>query len=749
MRTRRLLLLAVIAGLVVAFFAFDLGPRFGLDALKAQRAALRAAFDAEPGTTAAVYLAIYVAVTALSLPGAAVMTLAGGAVFGFGWGLVLASIASTIGATLAFLSARFLLRDAVQARFGDRLAAVNDGIRTDGAFYLFTLRLVPAFPFFVINLVMGLTPIATWTFVWVSQLGMLLGTAVFVNAGTELAAVRSLGDVLSPGLLVSFVLLGLAPLAGRVLVDRLRLRRVYAPWAHLRPRRFDRNVVVIGGGSAGLVTAYIAATVKAAVTLVERERLGGECLYTGCVPSKTLIRSARLLAEIGRAGDYGVRTGPAEVDFAQVMARVRQVIQAIEPHDSVERYTRLGVECMRGRATVTSPWTVAITRPDGTTHALTTRAIVIAAGARPLVPPIPGLADVRPLTSDTVWELRERPARLVVLGGGPIGCELAQAFARFGTRVTVVEQAPRLLTAEDDDCAAMVEARFAAEGLDLRLGHRARRVEVVAGQKQLVVEYAGAEVSIPFDEILCAVGRVANTEGYGLEAFGIGATPERRLDVNGYLETRLPNIIACGDVAGPYQFTHMAAHGARYAALNALFGWIRRSKVDYSVVPWVTFTDPQVARVGLNQRQARAAGIAHTVTSYALGDLDRAIADGETAGSVNVLTAPGSDRILGVTIVGTHAGEMLPEWVTAMTHRLGVNQVLGTIHVYPTFAEANRFVAGAWRRGTVTRGQQVFLEAVQRWARGHAGLRTVVAALWPLWYDRTVAESRRSEPGSS
>jgi pyruvate/2-oxoglutarate dehydrogenase complex dihydrolipoamide dehydrogenase (E3) component len=348
-----------------------------------------------------------------------------------------------------------------------------------------------------------------------------------------------------------------------------------------------------------------------------------------------------------------------------------------------------------------------------------------------------------------VWELRERPARLVVLGGGPIGCELAQAFARFGTRVTVVEQAPRLLTAEDDDCAAMVEARFAAEGLDLRLGHRARRVEVVAGQKQLVVEYAGAEVSIPFDEILCAVGRVANTEGYGLEAFGIGATPERRLDVNGYLETRLPNIIACGDVAGPYQFTHMAAHGARYAALNALFGWIRRSKVDYSVVPWVTFTDPQVARVGLNQRQARAAGIAHTVTSYALGDLDRAIADGETAGSVNVLTAPGSDRILGVTIVGTHAGEMLPEWVTAMTHRLGVNQVLGTIHVYPTFAEANRFVAGAWRRGTVTRGQQVFLEAVQRWARGHAGLRTVVAALWPLWYDRTVAESRRSEPGSS
>jgi pyruvate/2-oxoglutarate dehydrogenase complex dihydrolipoamide dehydrogenase (E3) component/uncharacterized membrane protein YdjX (TVP38/TMEM64 family) len=736
MRTRRLLLLAVITGLVAAFFAFDLGPRLGLDALKTQRAALRAAFDAQPGTTATIYLAIYVVVTALSLPGAAVLTLAGGAIFGFGWGLVLTSIASTIGATLAFLSARFLLRDAVQARFGERLTAVNDGIRKDGAFYLFTLRLVPAFPFFVVNLVMGLTPIATWTFVWVSQLGMLLGTAVFVNAGTELAAVRSLAAVLSPGLLVSFALLGLAPLVGRVVVDRLRMRRVYRPWAHQRPRRFDRNVVVIGGGSAGLVTAYIAATLKASVTLVERDRMGGECLYTGCVPSKTLIRSAKLLAEIARAGDYGVRTGPAEVDFARVMERVRQVVRAIEPHDSVERYTRLGVECMTGRATVTSPWTVAITRPDGTTHALTTRAIVIAAGARPLVPPIPGLAEVRPLTSDTVWDLRDRPARLVVLGGGPIGCELAQAFARFGTRVTIVEQAPRLLTAEDDDCAAVVRASFTAEGLDLRLGHRAVRVEVVDGEKRLVVEHGGADTSVPFDEILCAVGRVANTEGYGLEALGIGTTPERRLDVNGYLETRLPNIVACGDVAGPYQFTHMAAHGARYAALNALFGWIRRSKVDYSVVPWVTFTDPQVARVGLNEQQARTRGIPHCVTTYALDDLDRAIADGDTAGFVKVLTARGSDRILGATIVGAHAGEMLPEWVTAMTHRLGLNQVLGTIHVYPTFAEANRFVAGAWRRGNVTTGQHTFLEALQRWARGHAGPGTVFAALWPLWRDR-------------
>jgi pyruvate/2-oxoglutarate dehydrogenase complex dihydrolipoamide dehydrogenase (E3) component/uncharacterized membrane protein YdjX (TVP38/TMEM64 family) len=747
MRTRRLLLLAAIVGLAAAFFASDLGPRLGLDALKAQRSALRAAFDARPATTAALYVGLYVVVTALSLPGAAVMTLAGGAIFGLAWGLVLASFASTIGATLAFLSARFLLRDAVQARVGDRLAAVNDGIRTDGAFYLFTLRLVPAFPFFVVNLVMGLTPMPTWTFVWVSQLGMLLGTAVFVNAGTELAAVQSLSDVLSPGLLASFVLLGLAPLAGRLVVERVRARRVYAPWAHVRPRRFDRNVVVIGGGSAGLVTAYIAASVKAAVTLVERDRMGGECLYTGCVPSKTLIRSAKLLAEIARAGEYGIRTGPAVTDFAAVMARVRRVVQAIEPHDSVARYTGLGVECLQGSARITSPWAVTITAPDGTARTLTTRAIVVAAGARPLVPPIPGLAEVVPLTSDTVWNLKQLPARLVVLGGGPIGCELAQAFVRFGARVTIVEQAARLLSAEDDDCAAVVQARFAAEGLELRLGQRAIRVEVVDGEKRLVVDSAGAVESIPFDEILCAVGRVANTEGYGLEALGIGTTSQHRLDVNGYLETRVPNIVACGDVAGPYQFTHMAAHGARYAALNALFGWARRSPADYSVVPWVTFTDPQVARVGLNEQQARIGRIPYVVTTYALDDLDRAIADGETSGLVKVLTKPGSDRILGATLVGSQAGEMLPEFVTAMTHRLGLNKVLDTIHVYPTFAEANRFVAGAWRRSTVTRGQHTLLAALHAWRRGDAGLGGVVAALWPLWRDRRPVTSRAEGSG--
>ncbi|MGE0362431.1 MAG: FAD-dependent oxidoreductase [Vicinamibacterales bacterium] len=741
MRSRRLLLVAALAGLAAVFVAFDLDERLSLEALKGQRDALRAAAAADPVRAAATFVAVYVAVTALSLPGAAALTLAGGAIFGFWFGLGLVSVASTAGATLAFLAARFVLRDAVQARFGERLRAVNDGVRADGAWYLLSLRLVPLFPFFVVNVVMALTPIRTWTFAWVSQLGMLLGTAVFVNAGIGLAAIDTPADVVSPGLLFSFVLLGLAPLAGRGLAASLRRRRVYAPWAAARPRRFDRNVVVIGGGSAGLVAAYLAAALKASVTLVERERLGGDCLYTGCVPSKTLIRAAAAAAEVRRAASFGVRADPPAIDFAAVMARVRQVITAIEPHDSVARYTALGVECARGHGRLVSPWAVEITDADGATRTLTTRAIVIAAGARPILPPIPGLAEAGALTSATIWSLDRLPSRLVVLGGGPIGCELAQAFARLGSQVTIVEAAPQLLAAEDADCAALVQTRLAAEGVALRLGQPAVRVDQVNGEKRVVVDSAGAVEAVACDEILCAVGRVAVTDGLGLEALGIATTAARAVALNEWLETRYPNVVACGDVAGPYQFTHMAAHTARFAVMNALFGWARRFRVDYSVVPWVTFTDPQVARVGLNEDQARARGVPHVVTTYALDDLDRAIADGSAHGLVKVLTAPGSDRILGATIVGAHAGEMLPEFVLAMTHRLGLSKLLDTIHVYPTFAEANKYAAGVWRRSGVTRGQHTLLAALHAWRRRDGSLGGVVAAVWPLWRDRRPAAS--------
>jgi pyruvate/2-oxoglutarate dehydrogenase complex dihydrolipoamide dehydrogenase (E3) component/uncharacterized membrane protein YdjX (TVP38/TMEM64 family) len=709
-RTRVLLLLAL-AALATAFFAFDLARYFSLDWFRAQRSAIDAYYAAQPLQTAAIYLAIYVLVTALSLPGAAIMTLAGGAIFGLVWGTVIVSFASTIGATLAFLAARFLLRDWVQARFGQRLAGINAGVARDGAFYLFALRLVPVVPFVAVNLLMALTPIRTLTFLWVSQLGMLAGTIAFVYAGTELAQFR-----LSFGLIAAFTVLGLFPLAARRVLDAIKARRIYARWP--RPARFDCNVVVIGGGSAGLVTAYIAAAVKAKVTLIEKHRMGGDCLNTGCVPSKALIRSAKFLAEARRAPELGMRAATVEFDFAEVMARVQRVITTIAPHDSVERYTGLGVECIEGEARITSPWTVEIRDEKGATRTLSTRAIVIAAGARPFVPPIPGIETVGCLTSDTIWGLRELPERLVVLGGGPIGCELAQCFARFGSKVTQVEMLPRLLIREDPEIAERVASRFRAEGINVMTGHRAKAFRIIDGKKHLVCEHAGGEVDIEFDQVLCALGRAANTTGYGLEELGIPLTKARTIETNQWLQTNYPNIYACGDVAGPYQFTHTAAHQAWYAAVNALFGAFRKFAVDYSVIPWATFTDPEIARVGLNETEAKEKNIPYEVTSFDLAELDRAIADEAAHGVVNVLTVPGSDRILGVTIAGEHAGDLIAEYVTAMRHGLGLNKILGTIHIYPTLAEANKYAAGAWKRAHAPAQLLAWVRRYHAWLRG-------------------------------
>ncbi len=725
MTLSRIALLAAVAVLVGAFFAFDLGQYLSLDVLKAQQAALDAYTVAHPVAATLIYFLVYVAVTGLSLPGATVMTLAGGAIFGLLWGVVVVSFASTIGATLAFLVSRFLLRDSVQRRFGERLAALNAGVEKDGAFYLFTLRLVPIFPFFVINLAMGLTPIRARTFYWVSQLGMLPATLVYVNAGTQLARLDSLAGVLSPALLGSFALLGLFPLVAKKLLEWLKARRVYARWP--RPRRFDRNLVVIGAGSAGLVTAYIAAAVKARVTLVEKHRMGGDCLNTGCVPSKALLRSAKLLSHIRRASELGIREAEARFDFAEVMERVQRVVKTVEPHDSVERYTRLGVEVLLGEARITSPWTVEVTTAEGT-RALTTRAIVVATGGRPAVPAIPGIDDVGYLTSDTVWGLRVLPKRLLVLGGGPIGCELAQAFARFGSKVTQLQRGPRLLPREDPEIAGMVMDRFRAEGVDLRTGHTPIRFERAGDEKVLVAEHAGEAVRIPFDELLVAFGRQANTSGFGLETLGVPTTHSGTVEVNAYLETLYPNVYAAGDVAGPYQFTHFASHQAWYAAVNALFGAFRKYRADYSVIPWSTFTDPEVARVGLNEQEARAKGVAYEVTTYGLDDLDRAIADGEAHGVVKVLTVPGKDRILGVTIVGEHAGDVIAEYVAAMRHGLGLNKILSTIHIYPTLAEANKYAAGRWKQAHAPARVLAWLERFHDWRRGNGpGARPVEA----------------------
>jgi pyruvate/2-oxoglutarate dehydrogenase complex dihydrolipoamide dehydrogenase (E3) component/uncharacterized membrane protein YdjX (TVP38/TMEM64 family) len=709
MTRARLLVALGVAAAVAAFLATGGYRYLSLENLKAQHSAWQVRTAAHPWQAALAFFGAYVAFTGLSLPGAALLTLAAGAVFGLLWGTVLVSFASAIGATVAFLLSRFVLREWVQSRFGARLAAVNRGVERDGPLYLFLLRLTPVVPFFLINLAMGLTPMRARTFYWVSQAGMLAGTLVYVNAGTQLAAIAAPRDVLSWQLAGALVLLGIFPIAAKRAADAIRARRVYSRWR--KPRRFERNLIVIGAGSAGLVAAYIAAALRARVTLVEKARMGGDCLNTGCVPSKALLRAARLAAEIRNAGEYGLRGARAEVDFAAVMDRVQRVVRAVEPHDSAERYAALGVECLHGEARITSPWTVQV---DGA-RTLTTRAIVIGAGARPVVPPLPGIDRIEVLTSDNVWQLRTLPARLLVLGGGPVGCELAQAFARLGSQVTLAEMQDRLLSREDPEVSQMVAARFAAEGIDVRTGHRALRVET---GRVLVCEAAGGEVRLPFDRLLCALGRVANTAGYGLEELGIPVTPARTVATNEYLQTVYPNIYACGDVAGPWQFTHTASHQAWYAAVNALFSPWRRLRVDDRVIPWATFTDPEVARVGLNETDAAARGVRYEATVYRLEELDRAIAEGAAHGMVKVLTAPGSDRVLGATLVGERAGDLIAEFVMAMKHGIGLNRLLRTIHVYPTFAEANKQVAGVWRRAHAPRRVLAGVERFHAWMRG-------------------------------
>ena len=720
MNRSKLIVIVLLVAAVAAFFAFDLGRFLSLDALRAQQATLATLYAERPLAVIGVYFLVYVAVTALSLPGATILTLAGGAVFGLWIGTLVTSFASSIGATLAFLASRYLFRDAVKKRFGARLEAVDAGLAKDGAYYLFTLRLVPLVPFFVINLLMGLTRMKVLTFYLVSQIGMLAGTLVYVNAGTELARLDSLRGILSPGLVGSLVLLGVFPLVARKVLVLFAARKVYARWRGMKPKTFDRNLIVIGAGAAGLVSSYIAAVVKAKVTLVEGGRIGGDCLNYGCVPSKALIRTATLAHQIAHSTEYGIAKAEATIDFAAAMERVEGIVRKIQPHDSVERYTGLGVDVRLGRARIVDPWRIEITSADGTKEVLTTRSIVVAAGAEPFVPKLPGLQLVDCLTSDTLWELRELPRRLVVLGGGPIGCELAQAFVRLGAAVTQVEMAPRLLAREDEDVATVARAALERDGVAVLTGHTALRCERDGERRVLIAQNEGREVRIEFDRLLCAVGRVARLRGYGLEELGLidAAAPPRTLPTDDYLQTLYPNIYAAGDVAGPYQFTHTAAHQAWYASVNALFGTFRRFKADYSVIPWATFIDPEVARVGLNEQDAKAQGIAFEATRYGLDDLDRAIADNADAGFVKVLTVPGKDRILGVTIVGAHAGDLIAEYVLAMKQGIGLNKILSTIHIYPTMAEANKYVAGEWKRAHQPKRLLEWVGRYHAWRRG-------------------------------
>jgi pyruvate/2-oxoglutarate dehydrogenase complex dihydrolipoamide dehydrogenase (E3) component/uncharacterized membrane protein YdjX (TVP38/TMEM64 family) len=715
---KKLIIVLIIAAAVVGFFVFDLDQQLTLENIKAQQAQLTELVDGAPFLAGVAFFLLYVLVTALSLPGATIMTLAGGAIFGLFWGFVLISFASTIGATLAFLVSRYLLRDTVQKRFGDKLAAINTGVEREGGLYLFTLRLVPIFPFFLINILMGLTPIKTLTFYWVSQLGMLAGTLVYVNAGTQLAKIESLAGIVSPGLIISLVLLGIFPLISKKIMAAIKSKKVYARWN--RPKSFDRNLVVIGAGAAGLVSSYIAAAVKAKVTLVEAHKMGGDCLNYGCVPSKALIKSARLAHYMRNGEHYGLENVEPQFSFSRVMARVHDIIAKVEPHDSVERYTGLGVEVLEGYAVIVDPWTVEVTLSGGEVRRLTTRSIIIAAGASPLIPSLPGIEDSGYLTSDTLWEYLaghdKVPERLVILGGGPIGCELAQCFSRLGAGVTLVQRGSRIMDREDEDVSAMARKSLEQDGVTILTEHSAMRCVQDSQGRALIVLHQGSELRLDYDVLICAVGRSARLSGYGLETLGIEVS--RTVETNEYLETLYPNIFAAGDVAGPYQFTHTAGHQAWYAAVNALFGEWKKFKADYSVIPWTTFIDPEVARVGINEQEAIAAGTPYEITRFGIDDLDRAIADGAAQGFIKVLTVPGKDKILGVTIVGEHGGDLLAEFVLAMKHGLGLNKILSTIHTYPTLSEANKYVAGEWKKAHAPEKLLGWVAKYHTWKRG-------------------------------
>ncbi len=707
---KRLGVVLVIMVLGVLIYTTGVDQYLSIESLKSHHGELLSFYANSPVRTMLLFFTVYVGATALSLPGATVLTLAGGAIFGVGMGTLIVSFASTIGATVAFLTARYLLNEYVQKKFGGKLESIHQGIKKDGAFYLFTLRLVPLFPFFLINLLMGLTQIRTVVFFFVSQIGMLPGTIVYVNAGTQLAQISSLKEIFSLELMLSFALVGVLPVVSKLGVSWWKSGRHQRQYK--KPKTFDYNMVVIGGGSAGLVSAYIAAAVKAKVALIEKHRMGGDCLNTGCVPSKALIQSAKVLSYSRRAKEFGVLCDVAGVDFEKVMERVQKVIQEIAPHDSVERYTELGVNCIAGAATIVSPYEV---RVNGAT--ITTRNIVVATGAAPLVPDLPGLNTISYLTSDTVWGLKTLPKRLLVLGAGPIGCELAQCFARFGSQVSLVDAANRVLVREDEDVSNFVEQRFEAEGIEVLTSHRAVRIE--AGQKVLVCESLGQEVLLPFDEILVALGRKANVAGFGLEELRVEISDSGFVVADEYLRTtNYSNIYVCGDVTGPYQFTHTAAHQAWFVAVNALFSPFKKFKVDYRIIPWCTFTDPEVARVGLNEQEAKFKKIEYDISKYEIEDLDRAIAEGEAHGFVKVLTAPGTDKILGVTILGKSAGDIIAEYVTAMKFGLGMNKILSTIHIYPTFAEANKFAAGMWKRQNAPTGLLEIVRKFHTWRRG-------------------------------
>lgn len=710
MNQTKAVILVVLVIVIGSYFHIGLGEYFTLEYVQSQLEVIKDFKDQNFIIAVFVYFFIYVAVAAFSIPGATILTIVSGAIFGLGWGLLLVSFASSIGATLAFLISRTLLHDWVQSKFGNYLSPINRGIEKDGSFYLFSIRMVPVVPFFLVNLLMGLTPIKTISFYLVSQAGMFLGTLVYVNIGLEITQITSLSGLLSASMIFSLALIGLLPLFARLIVEWIKLNRIIKKF--VKPKKFDVNVVVIGAGSAGLVTSLIIAGAKAKVILIEKQKMGGDCLNTGCVPSKSLIRSARIMSYIKRAEEYGINNCNGEVDFGKVMARVQEIIKAIAAHDSVERFTSLGVECISGQAHIESPYAVRVGD-----RLIKTRSIVVSSGARPLIPKVPGLDSIDYLTSDSIWELRELPQSLLVLGGGPIGCELAQAFNSLGAQVTQVELASSIMPKEDAEVSEAVTKRFIKEGINVLTDHHLSGFEKDDDQFYAELEHQGKRVRLKFDKVLLAMGRQANVEGFGLEELEMPLTPQGTIEVNEAMQTAYPNIYACGDVAGPYQYTHMASFQAFFSSINALLNGLWRFKARYNVVPWATFTSPEVARVGLSENEAKERKIPYEVIRYDMNHLDRALADGEAHGFIKILTAPGKDKILGVVIVGYHAGELIGEFVFAMTHGMGLKKISAVTHIYPTLLEANKYAADAWRKSKLPVNYFALAEKYLRWQR--------------------------------
>lgn len=699
-------------GLIVVARVYQLDQYLTLDSLKHYKEILVESYEANVLLFSLGYIAIYVLSVAINIPGAIILTLAGGALFGLWYGLFLVSIASTAGATVSFLISRYLLRDGLRSKFAETFKSLDKGVSKNGAFYLLSLRLVPLFPFFLINMLMGLTSIRLIIYVFVSWIGMLPGTFVYVNAGTQLAGLTSLKGILSPNILIALILLGIFPLLAKFFLSMYQKSKIYSKFK--RPKKYDFNFIAIGAGAAGLVSTLIGATVRAKVALIERDKMGGDCLNTGCVPSKAILATAKKVHLAENFKKFGLIKADVKVSFPDVMKRVRSVIKTIEPNDSIERYTSLGVNCIQGEAKVLSPFEVEV---GGKIY--TTRNIILATGAEPIVPGIPGLKEAPYYTSETIWSINSLPKKMLVLGGGPIGSELAQAFCRLGSKVSLVEMGEFLLPKEDEDVSELIKKRFESEGMSVLTAHKAISFFQKAKKHYVELEKVdGKIVNVEFDVCLLALGRRARIKGFGLDELGIEMNPNGTVATDDYLQTSIPNILACGDVAGPYQFTHTASHTAWYASVNALFGGFKKFKKDFSVVPWATYTDPEVAHVGLSEKDAKDADIEVEVTKFELKELDRAIAESEEIGFIKVLTPPGKDKILGATVVGSHAGELLMEFVLGMKHGLGLNKIMGTIHPYPSWAEATKFAAGNWKKKHKPEKVLNLLEKFHTWKRG-------------------------------